>query len=380
MEAVANRVRDNGPANAAIALVHRGKVRQPFLAHQERPIDERTLFQVMSISKWVTAWTVLRLVDSGILHLDEPVGRYLTNWQLPRSDYDVNGVTVRRLLSHTAGLNNGDFDGFRADQEMQSLVEFMTRPTDGGASGNVRLDQFEPGASWQYSNNGYALLQHIVEEVTGEAFEAHAERHVLVPLGMTNSTFDSEIAVTRDLTQFYDASGDESIHRRYGAVAPSSLYAPLSDLVTFLMAHIPGEGGEPSGRDVLTPETVHHMLQDQTNGAGPWGLGVEIHTHGNGYTIGHNGGHFNDPAINTEARLNPKSGNGVVVLVSGRRLLAAEIAMEWDYWETDRTPIVLIAIKGWAVAALGWLVCSVLSMCFLMRRQAQHHVPNRLDV
>ena len=60
---------------------------------------------------------------------------------------DASGVTVRRLLSHTAGVNNGDFEGFLPEQEMQSLVEFMTRPADGGAHGNVRLDQFEPGTS-----------------------------------------------------------------------------------------------------------------------------------------------------------------------------------------------------------------------------------------
>ncbi len=369
LQSVATRLGDDGPPNAAVTLVHEGEVGQPLFIYRDRPIGEDTLFQVMSISKWVTAWTVLTLVESETLELNAPIRRYLASWQLPESEYDVDGITVRRLLSHTAGLNSGDFDGFHPDQAMQPLVEYMSKPADGGAHGNVRLDQFEPGTSWRYSNNAYALLQHIVEQVTGESFEALAMRNVLLPLGMTNSTFDSGIASSRDLTMFYNSNGTESIHRRYGAVAPSSLYASSSDLAKFLLAHTRGNEGELPGRGVLSPDMVLAMQQDQTNGAGPWGLGVQIHSYRNGYTIGHNGVHFSDPAISTEVRLNPQTANGIVVLVSGRRLLAAELAMEWDYWETDRMPFLLILIKGWLVAVLGWLTLSALSIWILRRRQ-----------
>ena len=68
-----------------------------------------TVFRVGSISKSVTAWGVLRLVQQGKLDLDAPVERYLTRWHLPRSPFDADGVTIGRLLSHSAGLNSQDY-------------------------------------------------------------------------------------------------------------------------------------------------------------------------------------------------------------------------------------------------------------------------------
>ena len=374
MHSAVDIVRDDDPPNAAFALIRDGKVSDEFFISQGKAVDRNTLYQVMSISKWVTAWVVLTLVESRSLHLDVPIQQYLSIWQPPESQYDMQGVTVRRLLSHSAGVNKGDFEGFLPDQEMQSLVDFMTKPADGGAHGNVRIDQSEPGTAMRYSNNGYALLQHIVEQVTGEPFEVYAAHAVLKPLQMTNSTFDTAVAKTRSLTEFYDASGNVSIHRRYGAVAPSSLYTSTADLAKFVIAHVPGDAGELPGRGVLKPETVELMQQAQTpDGSDPWGLGIALFGNAGDYTFGHNGVHFSDPSISTEARINPRTRNGVIALVSGRRFLAAQLAMEWDYWETGRIQVLLIALKGWIVVLLGWfvLVCVAVALKFRSRGSVQ---------
>lgn len=364
---VVEHLRGESPPNAAFALIQDGMVVDDFYMSKDEPIGRETLFQVMSISKWVTAWVVLTLVESGDLQLDAPITDHLGDWQFPESQYDVTGITVRRLLSHTAGVNNGDFNGFLPDQEMQSLVEFMTRPADGGAHGNVRLDQFEPGTSMRYSNNGYALLQYIVEQATAESFEEYAWRAVLEPLEMTSSTFDTETAKTRSLTRFYDTNGDVSAHRRYGAVAPSSLYTSAADLARFLLAHAPGDAGELPGRAVLSPRTVEQMQIEQTpKGSDSWGLGVDIHGEGDEFTIGHNGSHFSEPSIGTAARINPRTRDGVIVFVSGRRVTAERIAMEWDYWATGRIQKFLIALKSWPTVLVGWLV---LALLFLAARR-----------
>ena len=68
-------------------------------------MSDDTLFQAGSISKSLTAWGILHLVDEGRLLLDDPVGKYLTKWKLPNSEFNNNEVTIRRLLSHTAGLS-----------------------------------------------------------------------------------------------------------------------------------------------------------------------------------------------------------------------------------------------------------------------------------
>ena len=134
---IADELRNDQPPNAAFTLIQNGEVAGELFISEGNPVDRHTLFQVMSISKWVSAWVVLSLVEAGDLELDAPITNYLSAWQLPESEYDESGVTVRRLLSHTAGVNNGDFEGFLPDQEMQSLVEFMTHPADGGAHGHL---------------------------------------------------------------------------------------------------------------------------------------------------------------------------------------------------------------------------------------------------
>lgn len=93
--------------NAAFVLLEHGKVTARHFRSVGKPVDGDTLFQVASLSKLITAWGVMTLVESGKLDLDAPVWKYLKRWQLPASKFDNNGVTVRRLLSHTAGLTDG---------------------------------------------------------------------------------------------------------------------------------------------------------------------------------------------------------------------------------------------------------------------------------
>jgi CubicO group peptidase (beta-lactamase class C family) len=82
------------------------------------PVTSGTVFNIGSASKSVTAWGVMHLVEQGKIDLDAPVSRYLTRWQLPESDFEHDGVTVRRLLSHTAGLSPGSYLGFLLDDSM----------------------------------------------------------------------------------------------------------------------------------------------------------------------------------------------------------------------------------------------------------------------
>ena len=143
----------------------------------------------------------MTLVDAGKLDLDAPVAAYLTRWKLPESEFDNQAVTVRRLLSHTAGLTDGlGYAGFPSGAKVQSLEESLTRAADAdpGRDGRVRVG-IAPGSKWRYSGGGYTLLQLLVEEVTGEAFESCVQRTVLQPLGMNRSTFAIDPETTPNL-------------------------------------------------------------------------------------------------------------------------------------------------------------------------------------
>jgi CubicO group peptidase (beta-lactamase class C family) len=103
----------------------------------------------------------MALVEQGRVDLDEPAARYLSRWRLPESEFDNDQVTVRRLLSHTAGLTDRlGYGGFGPGEPIQSLEDSLTQAADamGGADGQVRVGE-DPGAQWLYSGGGYALLQ-----------------------------------------------------------------------------------------------------------------------------------------------------------------------------------------------------------------------------
>jgi CubicO group peptidase (beta-lactamase class C family) len=348
MRAAIELVDSSNAGNAVFALLEGGSVHGVHAVSVGEAVDVNTVFQVASLSKWITAWGVMALVERGALDLDAPVGAYLTRWSLPESEFDNDGVTPRRLLSHTAGLTDGlGYAGFEPGAPVQSLEESLTRTADAspGAGGVVRVG-YEPGAEWRYSGGGYALLQLLVEEISGESFEEYMQRTVFRPLGMVRSSYEWRSEGGSKLATFYDVDSRPAKHYRFSAVAAASLYTSVSDLTRFIQAHRPGETGEPIGRGVLEAATIHEMWKPHgaTFGQDIWGLGTMLYSRNGqgGFVVGHDGN--NDPAINTAARFNPATGNGIVVLETGTPLLATTLAGEWVFWETGNPDFLAVSI------------------------------------
>ena len=117
MDAAVAEIDRTRRGNVAFVLIEDGQVFDEHFTSAGQPVDRDTLFQVASMSKWITAWGVMTLVEAGTLDLDAPVSTYLTRWSLPTTEFDNDGVTVRRLLSHTAGLTDGlGYGGFAPGQ------------------------------------------------------------------------------------------------------------------------------------------------------------------------------------------------------------------------------------------------------------------------
>jgi len=348
MAAATRSVDSRNAGNAVFAVIERGSVHGVHAVSVGESVDVDTVFQVASLSKWVSAWGVMALVQAGKLDLDAPVGAYLTRWALPESKFDNDKVTVRRLLSHTAGLTDGlGYAGFTPDQPVQSLEESLRRPADAspGASGVIAVGH-EPGSQWQYSGGGYAILQLLVEEVSGESFEDFMQRAVFRPLGMTHSSYTWTPAQGATLATFYDVDSKPATHYRFSAVAPVSLYTSVSDVTRFIQAQLPGPNGEPVGRGVISAALINEMWRPHAEHLGQdiWGLGTMLYSGNNqgGFIVGHDGN--NEPAINTAARFNPATGNGIVILETGQRLLATELAGEWVFWETGNVDFLAFTI------------------------------------
>lgn len=320
--------------NVAIVLLDDGHVAQSYFASQGRTVDEHTLFQVASLSKWLTAWGVMKLVEDGRIELDAPVSRYITRWQLPPSEYDNNAVTVRRLLAHTAGLTDGlGFRGFAPGETVPSLEQELIQPTDilPSVDGVIRVGA-EPDSGWRYSGGGYLILQLMIEDVTQEDFNTYMRRAIFEPLGMRDSTFVNPDAAL--LADIFAEDGSHATHYTFAATGAASLYTSAADLSLFLQA----QASHNAGRGVLTPETLQDMATPHARllGLPVWGLGETLYapTPSGGFVIGHDGQNF--PAINTTARIDPATGDGIIVLATGNATLARDIGGEWTFWQTGK--------------------------------------------
>ena len=354
--AIADRLDKEAKGNAAFIHVEQGRPVSEHFVTRGLPVDRDTQFQVASLSKWTTAWGVMTLVDQGKLDLDAPVSTYLKRWRLPPSPFDNNKVTVRRLLSHTAGLTDGlGYGGFPPGKPLQSLEDSLTRASDAspGADGAVRVG-IEPGSKFLYSGGGYTLLQLVIEEVSGMGFNDYMTTAVFKPLGMTRSTYILADPQS-NVAEFYDEAGAQAIHYRFTSLAPTSLYTSAGDMARFIAAQSTGPNGEPVGRGVLRPETVAAMRKPHASqmGADIWGLGVVLYAPNNkgDFTVGHDG--QNDPAVNTTVRLDPATGDGFVLLETGNKNLATVLGGEWVYWNTGEVDnfAIITEIKGTLVRA-----------------------------
>jgi CubicO group peptidase (beta-lactamase class C family) len=359
--------------NVAFALLKNGNLVATHFVSKGKPVDGDSRFQVASLSKWITAWGVMTLVEAGKLDLDKPVSAYLKRWTLPPSKFDNDRVTVRRLLSHTAGLTDGlGYAGFAPGQPLQTLEASLTRAADAspGRDGMTRVG-IEPGTEFKYSGGGYTLLQLLIEDVSGQSFADYMNAAVLTPLGMTRSTF--VLQDETDVADFFDQSGRPATHFRFTAQAAAALYTTTTDLTRLLQAHMPGPNGETIGRGVLRPETLVEMRRPHAAqfGIDIWGLGTILYAPNKtgGYVIGHDGN--NEPAINTAARIDPASGDGIVILESGNKLLASAIAGEWVFWNVGKVDLFLFMLEVesmLAIFAAGSIVIVLLAIVFAWRR------------
>jgi CubicO group peptidase (beta-lactamase class C family) len=274
------------------------------------------------------------------------------------------------VLSHTAGLTDGlGYAGFKPGEAIQDLAGSLTRAADAspGADGAVRVG-LKPGNTFKYSGGGYTMLQMMIEDVSGMSFNAYMTSHVFDPLGMTRSTFVPEETSSPDVAEFFDSRGAPATHFRFSALAAASLYTTANDMTRFLQAHVAGSQGELPGRGVLRLQTLADMRQPHAlqYGVEIWGLGTMLYApnNGGGYVIGHDGN--NEPAINTAARIDPSTGDGIIILETGNPLLATTLASEWVFWRTgsidflmfffEMDRLVTLLIGGWVLIALVALV------------------------
>jgi CubicO group peptidase (beta-lactamase class C family) len=228
-------------------------------------VTRETLFQAASISKVVSAMTALRLVELGKLSLDEDVNIKLRSWKVPPSD-SMQGehVTLRRLLSHTAGTTVHGFAGYASGESVPTLPQLLAgaKPAN---SKPVRVD-IKPGTQMRYSGGGYEVMQQLVQDVTAKPYAEVVQELVLQPLGMTHSTYEQPLPerLRPAAATAYNSEGQAISGKwhTYPEQAAAGLWTTPSDLVKIIMElQKPGRVlSEKTVGQMLTPVLDHYAL------------------------------------------------------------------------------------------------------------------------
>ena len=233
--------------------------------------EPELVFQAASLAKPLSACAAMQYVERGELELDAPLDAVLRGWRTGSDE-----VTLRRVLSHCAGLSNPDYPGLDPALPVPPVLASLR-----GATG-LPLRRTGEAGRFSYSGGGFALLQLLIEERSGMSFAEHMRAAVLEPAGMRRSTFDQEAKPGR--ATGHDARGYLLPFYRFDAAAAAGLIATAGDLARFLAAFMKDRIVSASSRMEMLKPAARTKGED---GLWPqYGLGWEIDEGG---IVGHHG-------------------------------------------------------------------------------------------
>jgi CubicO group peptidase (beta-lactamase class C family) len=304
---------------------------------EKTPVTTETVFQAGSISKPVAALGALRLVNEGKLSLDQDVNAKLERWHIPENEHTATQkVTLRRLLSHTAGLTVHGYPGYAAGAQIPTVVQVLDGEMPAN-TGPVRVN-VPPGILYRYSGGGYTVMQLLMADVANEPFESFAQSKVLDVLGMASSTYAQDLpdALASRRASAHRPGGqriDGKFHR-YPEMAAAGLWTTPSDLAKYLLYMQRALRGSPG--ELLSPTLAKEIVVRQSEGHG---LGPEVYEVGEFARFGHSGV---DEGFEASMVAYVAQGKGLVIMANANRsnMLFDEIkgsvarAYEWPAFPT----------------------------------------------
>jgi len=295
----------------SIAVVQNGLIRWNKtygMSNERDSVSTNTLFQAGSISKPVAALAILKLVNDKKVELDVDVDMYLKTWKLNRVDKnETEKVTIRRLLSHTAGISVSGFSGYSKDEKLPNLDEVLN-----GEAKSAKIEVIDvPGTNWNYSGGGYTVLQKVVEDVTGMAFEKYVETNVLKPFGMNNSKYYPIIDADSSNTSSGYVDGEilKEGWLYYPQPTAAGLWSTSTDLAKFCI-EIQNIAQNKTTDGIISKKLVSEMFKRTKNN---WGLGFELNGEGDSLVFQHNG---NTKGFTASFKGFANSNNGVVIMTN----------------------------------------------------------------
>lgn len=295
-----------------------------------QPVNANTIFHWASITKTLTAVSIMQLRDRGKLSLDDPIVKYVPElMRIHSEDKSVARVTLRHLLSHTSGFQSPTWP-YRDDTKPWQPFE----PTEWAQLVAMMPYQelaFAPGTKFQYSNQGFIYLARVIEKLTGDPYQVYVQKNILTPLGMTYSYFNiSPYHLAADRSNNYTISvgidGKTKIvanGREFntGITTPNGgLNAPLGDMAKWI-EFLSGASPWASSDVILAHKSLEEMWQPVTPVPSDFatappefmGLSFFLYPRGSGADaitlVGHTG---HQAAFATFFVMNPRNGRAVI--------------------------------------------------------------------
>ena len=298
----------------------------------KEPVSENTLFQAASISKPVSAYAALRLVEQGKIDLNTDVNSQLKSWQLPENEFTKEKkVTLKNLLNHSAGTTVHGFWGYSPDLPVPTLTQVLNGEEPANSAAIVVNKT--PEESFRYSGGGYNVAQQLMIDATGQTFPEILKELVLEPLGMSKSTFDQplkgdqlSLAATG-----YLPNGDMTKGKRhtYPEMAAAGLWTTSEDLAKFainIQKTVKGDSIKALSKE-LTNLMLTPFVEDYV------GIGIFVLEKGDQIYFQHGG--WNE-GFSSQLMANKNEGYGAVVMINSNHPdfvdeLIRSVAMTYDW-------------------------------------------------
>jgi len=279
---------------------------------RKRPVTSSTLFQAGSVSKPVAALGALHLVEKGLLSLDEDVNAKLRTWTVPQNKFtDAHKVTLRLLLSHTAGMTVHGFPGYTVGKPIPTLTQILNgeKPANTAA---IRVDQI-PGSQWRYSGGGYQVMQQMLIDVAKKPFPQFMDEAVFKPFGMASSTYSQPLpdGLAVRAAKGYGGIFGQKVNGTWHVcpeMAAAGLWTTAGDLARFAIGIQNALSGQSN--PVISQSLTQQMLTIQRNNVG---LGFFLDSSGRTLRFGHDGVHAGfDASLKAYANL----GKGAAIMIN----------------------------------------------------------------
>jgi CubicO group peptidase (beta-lactamase class C family) len=334
---LAERMSYHNVPGVSIAVINNGEIEWAkgygeVEAGGSKPVNTSTLFQAASISKPVSALAAMALVQQGLLDLDQDVNTVLKSWQVPPSDLTATEkVTLRRLLSHNAGLTVHGFPGY-AEGEALPTVQHVLLGTPPANTPPVMVDVL-PGSIWRYSGGGTTVAQLMMMEATGMDYASLMQKYVLGPAGMSLSTYEQPLpAGRRDEAATAHNDKEQPCPGKwhsYPEQAAAGLWTTPSDLCRYVIELQKSWHGQ-SNR-ILSQASTQEMLRVQFK---DWGIGPKISGLGQAVSFSHGGA---NEGFRCEMMGFLHTGQGIAVMTNGDNgswlnqeiIRSAALAFDW---------------------------------------------------